>query len=85
VLLFDLSRTHPKRKVYFREMVIAFIIATCMGALMEVLQGIATSSRSADWWDMAANSGGAITGTLIGMVTLPVIFSVLFRKSKRKN
>lgn len=77
VLLFDMSRTHPKRKAGLREMVCAFIAATCMGGMMELLQGYLTTARFADWWDMLANTLGAVTGTLLGAFTLPLILRLL--------
>ncbi|MEG0948594.1 MAG: VanZ family protein [Bacteroidales bacterium] len=82
ILLFDMSRTHPKRHPGKNEIIMAFIVAVCMGGTMELLQGYLTESRSADWWDMLANTCGAATGVLIGTITLPRILTLLrFRRN----
>lgn len=85
VLLFDLSRTHPLQKVRCREMLIAFITATLTGGLMELMQGTLTATRSADWWDMLANTCGALSGVLLGLLTLPAILKLLYRKRYRRS
>lgn len=82
ILLFDMSRTHPKRRPERKETISAFIVAVCMGGTMELLQGYLTDSRSADWWDMLANTCGSAMGVVLGAITLPAILSFCrFRKN----
>lgn len=80
ILLFDLSRTHPLRKVNAKGMVTAFVFATAMGGIMEIMQGCLTETRAADWWDMLANTCGATAGILVGWAVLPFILKLIKRR-----
>jgi VanZ family protein len=44
---------------------IALILAITFGILMEICQGLYTTTRTPDVYDVLANSIGAFTGTLI--------------------
>ncbi|MGL4293588.1 MAG: VanZ family protein [Bacteroidales bacterium] len=79
VLLFDLTRTHSRQKIHTKKIIETLLIAICMGGLMELTQGYLTTTRSADWWDMLANTSGAIAGTTFGRITLPAIYK-LYKK-----
>ena len=51
----------------------------CMGAMLEVLQGL-TWYRSPDWYDLAANSVGVVLGLLIGLTPLRGVVALLDAK-----
>ena len=51
----------------------------CMGALLEVLQGL-TWYRSPDWYDLAANSIGVALGLLICLTPLKGVVATLDAK-----
>ena len=44
-----------------------WLVATVSGALAELAQGLFTSSRSMEWLDLLANTGGALAGVLLGI------------------
>ena len=48
----------------------------CMGALLELLQGL-TSYRSPDWYDLAANSMGLTLGILLCLTPLKGVVAML--------
>ncbi|OAV42998.1 VanZ family protein [Lewinella sp. 4G2] len=54
---------HPRGGL--RGACLAFLIAALFGALMEVLQGVSGTGRSADLIDIAANCIGALIGCLL--------------------
>ena len=54
-------RLQPSRLVLF-----AFLAPIAMSGLMELLQAYATTYRSGEWLDLAANSVGVCLGTAIG-------------------
>ncbi|MCR5395172.1 MAG: VanZ family protein [Bacteroidales bacterium] len=54
----------------------AFVLPVAMSGAIELLQAYATTCRSGDWWDMAANTLG---------VLLAWLFFVFFYKNKVKN
>ena len=49
-----------------RLILFAFIAPIAMSGLMELLQAYATTYRSGEWLDLAANSTGVCLGTAIG-------------------
>ena len=48
------------------RVVYVLIAGILFGALIEVLQGILPINRNADWLDLAADSLGAVLGTVVG-------------------
>lgn len=46
-------------------LVLAFLYATATGAILELLQANFTSSRQGDWFDIAANLLGTLTGCVV--------------------
>ncbi|MFR1235200.1 MAG: VanZ family protein [Barnesiella sp.] len=64
VFCFDLYRQDPFNKYRTQQTIIACISAILLGGGIELLQGYMGMGRSADWYDFAANSAGAIAGLL---------------------
>ncbi|MEL6810421.1 MAG: VanZ family protein [Bacteroidota bacterium] len=60
-LLFDLLRTTSGRLRGFRILIFAFIY----GIVIEVLQGMFFVSRTADVWDVVANTTGILLGWIV--------------------
>lgn len=60
----DLSRQKT-----FVTAIVAFVLATGYGGLIEILQGAMQLGRSADILDFAADVGGAAVGALISYLT----------------
>lgn len=63
VILWGLAR----KKTYFNHKYVLFIVisAVSYGIIIEVLQGVLTSTRQADFYDVLANTAGAIVGSVI--------------------
>ena len=57
---------HHRRIQCSRLFLYAFIAPIAMSGLMELLQAYATTYRSGEWLDLAANSIGVCLGTAIG-------------------
>ncbi len=57
---------HHRRIQRSRLILFAFIAPIAMSGLMELLQAYATTYRSGEWLDLAANSIGVCLGTAIG-------------------
>ena len=57
---------HHRRIQRSRLILFAFIAPIAMSGLMELLQAYATTYRSGEWLDLAANSTGVCLGTAIG-------------------
>lgn len=53
-----LAKQHPLQMSHC--FIGAFVLPILMSGLIELLQAYATTNRSGDWWDMAANSLGVI-------------------------
>ena len=45
----------------------ATVLPVAVGGLMELLQAYATTYRSGEWLDFAADSAGVLIGTLLGL------------------
>lgn len=63
VILWGLSR----KQTYFNCKYILFILTSAIsyGIIIEVLQGVLTSTRQADFYDVLANTAGATVGSII--------------------
>lgn len=49
----------------FRTMLVIGALASCYGIIIEVLQGVMTSYRTLDLWDVLANTTGVILAILL--------------------
>jgi len=52
------KKSHPLNELHC--FVGAFLLPLLMSGIIELLQAYATTCRSGDWWDMAANSLGIV-------------------------
>jgi VanZ family protein len=43
-----------------QSLIITSVICILYGVLMEILQGVLTTYRSPDWWDVVANTSGTV-------------------------
>jgi len=67
VIWWEYSRRHQRSQVDNRRLIIwGWLAPVLMGGLLELLQAYATTTRSGDWLDFAANTLGATLGALIG-------------------
>ena len=66
IIWFEYLRSHkelqPKKLA-----LLAFLAPIAMGGLLELLQAYATTCRSGEWFDFAANSIGVSLGTICGL------------------
>jgi VanZ family protein len=62
------------RKINDKELILLIFILIVFGIFLEVLQGILTSYRTADWKDVFAN----IFGILIGTFTFKTAYRIVF-------
>lgn len=68
------SRAWPKKRVW-----LALLAAVAYGIVIEIIQGKYTAHRSADAWDVVADT----TGALLGILLLPwVVRHVMLRQSR---
>jgi len=49
----------------FRNLFVLVLIAIFLGVLIEILQGLLTTTRQPDVWDAVANSFGALMGAIV--------------------
>lgn len=72
VILWGLAR----KKTYFNSKYVLFVVISAIsyGIIIEVLQGVLTSSRQADFYDVLANTAGAIVGSVILFVVKSKFF-----------
>lgn len=65
VLWWEYLRSHPlrKSKTWLTWIVAAPIL---MSGIIELLQDRLTTTRSGDWWDLAANAVGVLLATAVG-------------------
>lgn len=54
-----------QKKGIFRNLFLLVLIAIFLGVLIEVLQGLLTTTRQPDVWDAVANSFGALIGAIV--------------------
>ena len=67
---------HHDRLIFWKLFLFAFLGLILMSGVIELLQAYATTTRSGEWLDFAANSTGVCLGTLIGLL--------LYRIRKKK-
>ena len=70
ILFYDYSQKHAVKT--FRSYFLLLLAPIFYGGFMEIMQGVLTVSRSADGFDMLANSAG----TLVGLVLSSTIYNV---------
>ena len=58
---------HHDRLVFWKLFLFAFLGLILMSGVIELLQAYATTTRSGEWLDFAANSTGVCLGNLIGL------------------
>lgn len=54
-----------KKKIQNKTLFSIVIVAVILGGIMEIFQELFTEHRMADWYDMLANTIGAVCGTII--------------------
>ncbi|MEZ7494189.1 VanZ family protein [Leeuwenhoekiella aequorea] len=54
-----------KKQIYGRSLIKSVVLGVFYGILIEVIQGVATVSRSADFKDFIANCIGILTGVIL--------------------
>ena len=59
---------HHDRLIFWKLFLFAFLGLILMSGVIELLQAYATTTRSGEWLDFAANSTGVCLGTLIGFL-----------------
>ena len=61
VILGERLRQRKSRPIDMRHCFVgAFVLPIAMSGIIELLQAYATTCRSGDWWDMAANTLGVV-------------------------
>lgn len=55
----------------WRTALITFFLPILMSGAIELVQEYATSTRSGDWWDMAANTLGVLLAVPVGYFIVP--------------
>lgn len=65
VLWWEYLRSHARRR---GRALLAWAVAApiLMSGLIELLQATLTTTRSGDWWDLAANTAGVLLATAVG-------------------
>ena len=76
VVLWSLALKRYFLKIKYDLLIVAFAII--FGIIIEVLQGVFTKSREADFYDVVANSLGAIVGFVILHAFKNKIFNKFF-------
>ncbi len=61
------EKKKSKRKTMMHLLVWGLIFPALLGGVLELVQEYLTTTRSGEWWDFAADSFGALLGTLAGM------------------
>lgn len=54
-----------QKKGIFRNLFLFVLIAIFLGVLIEILQGLLTTTRQPDVWDAVANSFGSLMGAIV--------------------
>jgi len=70
IFFYDYSQKHAVKTL--NSYILLILIPIFYGGLMEIMQGLFTIDRSADGFDMLANSAG----TLVGLVLSSTIYNV---------
>ncbi len=77
VLWIEYLRAHPrpipKGGEATRLFLLAWLAPILMSGLLELLQAYATTTRSGEWLDFAANTLGVTLGTLFGLVLMTIV------------
>jgi VanZ family protein len=71
-----------KKQIYFNRKydLLIVIIAIIYGIIIEALQSVLTSTRQADFYDVLANTSGAIVGLVIlSIVKSKFFFNIFFK------
>lgn len=83
VLWWEFLRSHKNNESLYRAWIGACLVPILFSGVVELLQEYCTSYRGGDWMDFAANSVGAILGSLIGYYLLRPRISKLEKCMKR--
>ena len=70
VILFE----NRKTIIFPRQIFLTALIPFLYGIVMEILQGLITSTRSASIFDAVFNTAGIITASLIWLYVKPLVF-----------
>ena len=84
-LLFDFTKNSESRKICGLMMIYSFLLATLLGGLMELVQGLFLEHRSGDWMDALANTVGAALGVCVGKLLIPYFLKIYFKIFKDKK
>ena len=84
VIWFEFLRKHRKMKTKIKYTVIGVILTPVLfGGVLELCQQYFTRTRSGDWMDFLANTGGVIIASLIAWFILrPLMMKTQFAKKE---
>lgn len=75
-----------------RTALLTVVLPIAMSGIIELVQEYATSTRSGDWWDFAANAAGVLLAVPVGRFLLPALHTIrdgkgngCLRKNNRKK
>ncbi len=84
VILIDLSRWADEKKRPLPVLaLIAFLCATGIGGLLEIVQERYIPYRTGDWIDFIANTVGALIGTACGYIVVRYVFPHIKRLTRK--
>ena len=69
VIWWEYHRRHHQ-PVYRQLFIWGWLAPVLMGGTLELLQEYATTTRSGDWFDFAANTLGATLGSIVGLLVV---------------
>ena len=61
-------RKHHSSPPFGKMLILAIVIPTAVGGLLELAQAYLTTYRSGDWMDFLANTVGVLIGTALGLL-----------------
>ncbi|APG61428.1 hypothetical protein LPB144_08220 [Christiangramia salexigens] len=76
--LFFVFKSHDFNK-YRSNLIRIALLCFVFGMIMELLQGILTSYRDPDWWDILANSTGVIIAVVFLLLVAPYLKALRHR------
>ncbi|MBQ2192827.1 MAG: VanZ family protein [Prevotella sp.] len=70
VLWIEYMRSHKTKGSAVKLFLLAWLAPILMSGLLELLQAYATTTRSGEWLDFAANSLGVTLGAAVGLLLM---------------
>ena len=72
VLWIEYMRSHKTTGAAVKLFLLAWLAPILMSGLLELLQAYATTTRSGEWLDFAANSLGVTLGAAVGLLLMKI-------------